>query len=561
MSRRAQKRRQQAKIKKLKQGKVIRDRSGMPAAASEKLGQGNLLYATKNYQEAAKLFMDAIRIAPQFPDAYQSLGMLYETVGDNSKSLNFHLFAAHLTRKDKESWKRVAALSKEQGLLRQAIYCINQVIRREKDDAEWRYERGLLFGELGEARRALQDLEYFKGLHPNHPEVIKHMTRFHYQLGHVEDAKNVISDFIQQNPENADLTHVNLLAELFVNLSSWNEVLALMERAKDMVEDPGDMPMDLECKRAIAFAHLGNIQEAVHVANKLLDQPVSLFADLYHLIASEFESMGLIQYAEPFLKALAFEPKIGTPPIWSRYAHAKQQIEGSGNGALHAWEAITKSLDPSRVDYIDAIVELAKAYTEAGDTQKAHNCLNHLEDASPFPPGLMFVEESMYIHRAMILKDCNRDDLFCKFFYNPVLKTLHMILKASESKSKGKSQKEGHIEDMDFFIWKTSHERRRKSSKKKERLEGMDIDGVEDIDLEDGFEDDDEDIPVLEHLLNNESNYEVLVQLAKSLINLKRFRDAKKVTQLAVDVLGKKYGNLLDLALSFWCVLISDVIL
>ena len=43
------------------------------------------------------------------------------------QSLDFSMIAAHLTPKDIELWKRLAQLSADQGLIRQAIYCYSQV--------------------------------------------------------------------------------------------------------------------------------------------------------------------------------------------------------------------------------------------------------------------------------------------------------------------------------------------------------------------------------------------------------------------------------------------------
>ena len=45
------------------------------------------------------------------------------------QSLDFYMIAVHLTPKDLSLWKRLAQLSTQQGLVRQAIYCYTQVGR------------------------------------------------------------------------------------------------------------------------------------------------------------------------------------------------------------------------------------------------------------------------------------------------------------------------------------------------------------------------------------------------------------------------------------------------
>lgn len=548
ISRKSQKRRQQAKIKRLKQGKVMKDRSGMPTIAAEKLGEGNLLYATQQYQEAAQLFMDAIRLAPQFPDAYTSLGLLYETIGDARKSLNFYLFAAHLTRKDKESWKRVAALSREQGLLRQAIYCINQVIRREKDDAEWRYERGNLFVELGEDKRAQQDLDYFWKLHPSNPEVIKQLTRLHYRLGQLEEAKTLIQNFVQQYPESKDLTHVNLLAELFVNpaFGHWQEVISLLDSTRRELKDPEDLPIELETKGAIALAHLGEIDRAIDQVKGLLEQPIEGFFDVYLWVASEFESLGYFHAAEPFLEAIALEPDLSNIQSWKRYALAREVVVGDNTGSLEAWESITSKLNPSHPDYVDAYIEYANVLCQGGKYDVAKEKISNIERANLHSTGTLFIQESTYLHRAKVLRQCQKDSLFVDMFFPLVEKTLRLMTKNTDvpatlrqkaKESRGGVSSDGH----DFFVWHNSQERRRSKGTRVSENDTVEV-NESSGDEEEDYGDDDA-LPVLEHLMKGEAAFDdVIVYLVKVLLAMDKVEDAKYVAQMTVDILGKKYA-------------------
>ena len=114
-----------------------------------------------------------VKLAPNLPDPYHTLGLLYEAAGDPRKALDFYMIAAHMTPKvystptsyahsspgsftegrnqGKENvaqsfkdavslskpcqpckqevalWKRLAALSSEMGFIRQAIYCLSKV--------------------------------------------------------------------------------------------------------------------------------------------------------------------------------------------------------------------------------------------------------------------------------------------------------------------------------------------------------------------------------------------------------------------------------------------------
>ena len=545
MSRKQEKRRQQAKIKKLKRGKMAKDRSGLPEVAKAKLGDGNLKYVAGDYEAAAELFMDCIRLAPQFPDAYSSLSRLYDEIGDHKKSLNFLMFAAHLTKKDSQIWKDAVIKSKEQGMLRQAIYCINQVIRRERDDADWRYERGMLLAELEENRKALVDLEYYWSLNPENPEVIKQITRLYFRLDKLEDAKQAIQNYISEFPENIDLTHVNLLAELFVNpaLSNWEEVLALLEQTKENhLDESEEMPIELESKGAIAMVHLGEVEKGTERLHQVLEQPVEVFADVYAWVASELEAMGHSHAVLPFLKALSHDPSTSSMEFWKRYAGVAEEIYGL-DGCIDAWQGVLERLTNIHPEFVDAVIELTDAYCRNKDMASASSTLDLLNGAAPFASGTVYIPESTYLKRAKVIKLCNKSDTFVRLFYEPVLKTLNCILNSPEYASKNRRRKKGkgkEIDGSDFFVWQTSQERRRRNmSKDKGETEFNELnDENKDamLELESLFE----DVPVLENLLKGDQNFGVVLHLAKALISERKIDDAIEISQLSVTILGKK---------------------
>jgi general transcription factor 3C polypeptide 3 (transcription factor C subunit 4) len=77
----------------------------------KKLGEANVLYAIGKFDEAVEVLKEVVRIAPNVPDSYHTLGLLYDAMGDRKKALNFYMIAAHLTPKDTVLWKRLASWS------------------------------------------------------------------------------------------------------------------------------------------------------------------------------------------------------------------------------------------------------------------------------------------------------------------------------------------------------------------------------------------------------------------------------------------------------------------
>lgn len=529
--------------KRIASGKTVKDRSGMPVEATEKLGLGNLKYMRGHYEDAESLFMDCIRLAPTFPDAYTSLSRLYEEKGDMKKSMNFLMVAAYLSKKDSQIWKDAAIKSQEQGALRQAVHCYNQVIRREKDDLEWRYARGGVFLDLNMKKKALDDFLYYRQFHPDNPETIKTITRLLYQMDRVSEAEQAIKSYIHEYPDSIDLTHINLLAELYTNpaVQGWNGILELLELTRSVyIDDPSNTPPELESKEAIAYAYLGEKQKSLEISARLLQKPVEVFPDVFLFIASAYEDLGMYDAATPFFEKLACQED-SHMDIWKQYANVRGQQEGQPDGSLKAWEKIVESMTPSNPHYIDAVIELSHKLLECGKHAEASAFLKKLDTVDLLPESLLTIPENVYLKRAHVLRACDRDDLYIQMFLEPVIKSLKLILHSSQdsvSKKKGRRPKSdasvGYGDDL--FVWQSSQEKRRKKGQAELGDNGVDAHGDLDMDIK-------THVPVLSNPIKEKKNFKVVLYLVKILLKMDKNRDAYQVCDLTVSVLAKKHPN------------------
>ncbi len=51
------------------------------------MGEANMKFARGENEEAVKMCMEVIRLVPTAPEPFQTLGMLYEELGDTEKAL------------------------------------------------------------------------------------------------------------------------------------------------------------------------------------------------------------------------------------------------------------------------------------------------------------------------------------------------------------------------------------------------------------------------------------------------------------------------------------------
>lgn len=55
--------------------------------------------------QAISILHEVIRLAPNLPDSYHTLGLVYSSLKDYKKAMNFYMIAALLTPKDSSLWK------------------------------------------------------------------------------------------------------------------------------------------------------------------------------------------------------------------------------------------------------------------------------------------------------------------------------------------------------------------------------------------------------------------------------------------------------------------------
>ncbi|CAH7690768.1 hypothetical protein PPACK8108_LOCUS26201 [Phakopsora pachyrhizi] len=140
------------------------------------LGRANICFVEKKYDEAIPLFEEVVRIEPLCKMAWNNLGVIYQDLGDFEKSCQFRIIGAHLTSKSSETWKELAAESRQHGLLSQAIYCFSEAIKSGKDDVEAMWDRSYLLYQVGRPRQALAGYIAILKFTPNNPDVLREVA-------------------------------------------------------------------------------------------------------------------------------------------------------------------------------------------------------------------------------------------------------------------------------------------------------------------------------------------------------------------------------------------------
>ncbi|XP_075741865.1 general transcription factor 3C polypeptide 3 [Rhipicephalus microplus] len=86
------------------------------------MGEANMCFTRGRYEDAVKMCLEIVRLAPTSPLPFQRLAMIYEELRDPNRSLQFGLMVAYLGTQDACEWSRLAQLCLEQGLVPEDIH-------------------------------------------------------------------------------------------------------------------------------------------------------------------------------------------------------------------------------------------------------------------------------------------------------------------------------------------------------------------------------------------------------------------------------------------------------
>ncbi|KIY92625.1 hypothetical protein MNEG_15338 [Monoraphidium neglectum] len=194
---------------------------------------------------------------------------------------------------DAEKWRRLAEMSDELGFRRQAIYCWTKYLRKCPGDAEGRLCRARAMADAGEGKKAVQELRALHDAMPGQPLVVTDLVRALFSSGATHAALDVLEGHVAYYPGATDLEHINMLAQLYMELGRHDATKRLVERARALLLAPGEpTPIDLAVKMGVSCALTGDMGRALAEFKSLLELGVEGYEDLYLQVGGFFVSHG-----------------------------------------------------------------------------------------------------------------------------------------------------------------------------------------------------------------------------------------------------------------------------
>ena len=140
------------------------------------LADANLAYVENRLRDAIPKLEEVIRIEPNVMAAWNTLGLIYDELGEEEKSIQCRIIGAHLQPGAVQEWKSLAYRSITQLLYRQAIYCFQQAIKIDKSDVDSIWDRALLLRDLGDYKAAINGMLDILKLQPYDASVVRELV-------------------------------------------------------------------------------------------------------------------------------------------------------------------------------------------------------------------------------------------------------------------------------------------------------------------------------------------------------------------------------------------------
>ena len=209
----------------------------MLSQAELALQQGNFLMTLRQIDKAIERYSHAIKLNPNYADAYNNRGMAYDNVGDIDGAIGDFNTAIQLNPNDAETYYNRGAVHVRKGDFANAIADFTKVIQLESNNVKAYCSRGLCRRAKGEVDRAIADFTKAIDLKPNY-------TDAYYNRGLAYDDKDqadrAIADYtkaIDLNPNYTTNAYKNRGAA-YVDKGEFDRAIEDFTKAIDI--DPND---------------------------------------------------------------------------------------------------------------------------------------------------------------------------------------------------------------------------------------------------------------------------------------------------------------------------------
>jgi type IV pilus biogenesis/stability protein PilW len=173
------------------------------------------LYDQGDYSKALQAYQKVIELDPEYAEAYNNLGIIYQEIGDFDRALSAYQNAIGINPKYEKALNNLGVLLYLEGRYEESIQAFQQALAINANNVESHINLGILFKKQGQVDKAMAAYDRALTLNPFYGEAHYNMGLLYEQLKKMEMAIGHYQKFIQM----ASKTHPDLVAQVKKHLN------------------------------------------------------------------------------------------------------------------------------------------------------------------------------------------------------------------------------------------------------------------------------------------------------------------------------------------------------
>ncbi|XP_058730229.1 uncharacterized protein LOC131602205 [Vicia villosa] len=357
-----------SKKRSKKRGRQKGSKKQIDEKISRMLGDANIHYANRRYEMAVAVLHEVVKLEPNLPESYHTLGLVYSAMGESEKEMGFYMIAAHLNPKDSLHWKKLFVWSIEQGDIGQANYCISKAIKADPEDCSLRIHHALLYVESQDYQKAAEVYEQIYQLWRENIDALKAAAKFYQKCGQVERSICILEEHLKSKPDGVNASVVDLLCAILMEIKAHDRALQYIEQSQVLGKE---LPLNLKVKAGICHVHLGNVEMAQVFFNDLKPENANKHVELITEVADSLMGFGHYISALDYFKMIEENSKNENGFLYLKIAGCYQSL-GERKQAVIFFSKALETLQ----DDVEARLNLASLLVEDGNDNEAISVLS-----------------------------------------------------------------------------------------------------------------------------------------------------------------------------------------
>lgn len=361
-----------------KRGRRKGSKKKLSPELSRMLGSATLHYVHGRYKEAISVLSEVVRLAPNLPDPYHTLGLVHDALGNRNIAFEFYMLAANFSPRDSSLWKLLFTWSMEQGNAHQTWYCLSKAITADPQDISLRYHQASLYIELENYQKAAESYEQIQRLSPSDFEAVKMGAMLYQKCGRTEQSISVLEEYFRSNPCEADFGVIDLLAAILMETRAHDRALEHIDHVQMVYYSGKELPLNLQIKAGICHLFLKDLEKAEVLFSALQPDSAHDHVDLITEVADSFMSLEHFNHALKYYQMLETNAGDIDVSLLLKIAECYLFLKERMQAIMFFYKALDKS-----AENVDARVTLASLLVEDAKEHEAISLLSPPENSDP----------------------------------------------------------------------------------------------------------------------------------------------------------------------------------